>query len=341
MRFPKLRGRLGLILAILAALPPAAYALWWWQAARTVENGVLAWIEEQRANGALVEHGGLSVGGFPFTLRAALEAPHLATRGAEWRGARLVAEAAPWKVTQVALSLPGEHRLTLVQAGQPPLDLTARGGGTGHAVWTLGGTIEQLRLSFADLTALAAEQPVPIAALDIDAAQPGEPPSEHTGTGLTVGLTAHGVTLPDGAPPALGREVKRAEVAARVLGRPPRPEPVSLSAWSRDGGTVELDRLTLDWGPLALAMNGTLALDGDLQPQAALTADIRGAPAVLAAMKPMMRPNDAAMARTVLAMLSRPTGPGGEPVITAPVTLQNRALFLGPLKVASLPRVVW
>lgn len=341
MRFPKLRGRFGLILALLVALPPAGYALWWWQAARAVENGVLAWIGEQRANGALVEHGGLSVGGFPFTLRAVLEAPHLATRGAEWRGARLVAEAAPWNPAQVALTLPGEHRLTLVQAGQPPLDVTARGGGTGHAVWTLTGTVEQLRLSFTDLTAQAADLPVPIASLDISAAQPGEPPSEHTGTGLTVGVIAHDVTLPDSAPPALGRDVKRAEVSARVLGRPPRPEPVSLAAWSRDGGTVELDRLSLDWGPLALALNGTLALDGDLQPQAALTADIRGAPAVLAAMKPMMRPNDAAMARTVLAMLSRPTGPGGEPVITAPVTLQNRALFLGPLKVASLPRVVW
>ncbi len=322
------------------ALPPAAYALWWWQAARTVENGVRAWIEEQRASGALVEHGALSVDGFPFSLRAALDAPHLATRGAEWRGERLVAEAAPWNVTEVAISLPGEQRLTLVQAGQPPLDVTARGGGSGQAVWTLAG-VERLRLSFTDLTAQAADVPLPIASLDLNATQPGEPPSERTGTGLTVGVTANGLTLPDSAPPALGREVRRAEFSARVLGRPPRPEPVSLSAWSRDGGTVEVDRLSLDWGPLAVAITGTLGLDGDLQPQAALTADIRGGAAALTAMKPMMRPNDAAMARTVLAMLSRPTGPGGESVLSAPVTVQNRTLFLGPLKVAALPRMVW
>ncbi|SMH59946.1 DUF2125 domain-containing protein [Azospirillum agricola] len=341
MRLPKFRRRSGLILALLVALPLAGYALWWWQAARMVEQGLLAWVAEQRANGALVEHGGLAVDGFPFTLRATLEQPHLATRGAEWRGGRLVAEAAPWNVTQVALSLPGEQRLTLVQAGQPPLDLTARGGGTGHAVWSLAGTVERLRLSFTDLTAQAAGLPMPIASLDVSAAQPGEPPAAHTATGLTVGIIANGLTLPETTPPALGREVKRAELSARVLGRPPRPEPAGLSAWSRDGGTVELDRLALNWGPLAVTMNGTLALDGDLQPQAALTAEIQGAPAVLDAVKPMMRPNEAAMARTVLAMLSRPTGPGGASVLTAPVTVQNSALFLGPLKVASVPRVAW
>ncbi|MGF7176201.1 DUF2125 domain-containing protein [Azospirillum doebereinerae] len=341
MRFPKLRGRFGLILVLVVALPLAGYAVWWWQAARAVERGVLAWIEEQRTNGALVEHGGLTVGGFPLILRAVLEQPHLALRGAEWRGPRLVAEAAPWKVTHVALSLPGEQRLTLVQAGQPPLDVTARGGGTGQAVWTLVGSVEQMRLSFTDLVAQAAEFPVPIAALEISAAQPSAPPADHTATGLTVSMTANGVTLPESAPPSLGRSVTKAELTARVLGRPPRPEPASLSAWSRDGGTVELDRLGLDWGPLAVAMNGTLALDGQLQPQAALTAEIRGANAVLDVLKPMMRPNEAALARTVLTMLARPSGPGGEPVITAPVTVQNRALYLGPLKIAAMPIVAW
>lgn len=337
MRSSKLR----LILALSVVLLAVGYALWWWQAARAVEQGVLAWIGEQRANGALAEHGGLSVGGFPFTLRAVLEQPHLATRGAEWRGARLIAEAAPWNPTQVALTLPGEQRLTLAQPDQPPLDLTARGGGTGRVVWRLSGGVEHARLSFADLTAQAAGLPLPIAALEVEAIQPGQPPAAHTDTGLTVTLTATGLTLPETAPASLGREVARAELSARVMGRPPRVEPAGLSAWSRDGGTVELDRLALDWGPLALAMNGTLALDGELQPQAALTAEIRGGNAVLDAMKPTLRPNEAALARTVLTMLSRPTGPSGEPVITAPVTVQNRALFLGPLKIASVPRVAW
>ncbi|MFD1624248.1 DUF2125 domain-containing protein [Azospirillum griseum] len=341
MRFPKLRNRLIAGLALLVALPPVGYGLWWWQAARAVERGVLTWIEQQRANGGLANHAGLSVEGFPFALRAALEQPHLATRGAEWRGTRLVAEATPWNPTEVNLSLPGEQRLTLVQAGQPPLDVTAHGGGGGRAVWALNGTLETLRLTFTDLTAQALNQPLPIASLDLSAAQPSQPPGAATDTALTIGVTANGLTLPDNAPPSLGRDVKRAEFSARVMGRLPQPEPVSLSSWSREGGTVQVDRLALDWGPLAIALNGTLSLDPELQPLADLTAEIHGAPAALNAAKPMMRPNEAAMARTVVAMLSRPTGPGGAPVITTPVKVQDHALFLGPLKVASVPRVVW
>ncbi|CAO3413271.1 DUF2125 domain-containing protein [Azospirillum endophyticum] len=334
--------RIATTLILMALLLPAlAYSLWWWQAARSVRDGLESWVADQRANGAVVEHGGLTVHGFPFTLRAELETPHLATRGADWQGARLVAEAVPWNPTRIALAFPGEQRLSVVQPGQPPIDILAPQGGSGDLVMRMSGTLERLALRFTGLTAQVAGQPVPVAALDIGAAQPDRLPAERTTAGLTLTLTADGLTLPDGVPPTLGREVKRTELTLRVMGTPPRPEPASLSAWSRDGGTVEVDRLALDWGPLGAVLSGTLALDAQLQPQAALTAEIRGAPAILDAMKPMMRPNEAAIARTVLAMLARPTGPNGEPVVTAPVTVQDRALFVGPLRVAALPKLVW
>ena len=306
MRIRRIFGIAGLALAILAA----AYSAWWWQAASAVERGVLAWIEAQRADGALVEHRGLTVNGYPFTIRAAVEAPHIATRGAEWQGARLVAEAPPWNHTRIALSLPGEQKLSLAQPGQPPLNLLAKGGGQGHTLLTLSGQPVELRLTFADLVAQPDALPVPIAALDLTATQPAEPPAGHTDTGLSVSLTATGVQLPEEAPGALGRRVDR-------------------------------DSLKLDWGPLKLAMNGTLALDSTLQPQAALTAEVRGFQAVLDALQGFFRPKELALARTMLGMLARPVEPGGEPVLTAPVTVQNRSLFLGPLKVAALPAVVW
>ncbi|BAI72583.1 hypothetical protein AZL_019450 [Azospirillum sp. B510] len=334
--------RIASILVLMVLLLPAiAYSLWWWQAARTVRQGVEGWVADQRANGAVVEHGGLTVGGFPFTLRAEMAAPHLATRGAEWRGARLVAEAAPWTPGHILLSLPGEQRLSVAQPGQPPIDILAPQGGGGDVTMRMSGTLERLALRFTGLTAQVAGQTMPVAALDVGAAQPDQPPAERGAAGLTLTLTADGLTLPDGMPPSLGREVKRTELTLRVMGNPPRPEPASLSAWSRNGGTVKVDRLALDWGPLGAVMSGTLALDAQLQPQAALTAEIRGAPAVLDAMKPMMRPNEAAIAKTVLTMLARPTGPNGEPVVTAPVTVQDRSLFVGPLRVAALPKLVW
>lgn len=337
MRPRKLLG----ILAALLLLLVGGYAVWWWQVARAVERGVAAWEEARRANGAVVEDKGLSVTGFPFTVRATLEAPHLATRGAEWTGARLVAEAPPWNHTRIALTLPGEQRLTVVRAGLVPLTLLAKGGGQGHVLLTLAGQPVELRLGFADVVAQPDVTPVPVASLEVTATQPPEPPASHTDTGLALTVTAHGVTLPEEAPGSLGRRIDEAVLSARLLGRPPRPDPAGLSAWSRDGGSVELDRLGLDWGPLKLSMNGTLALDGNLQPEAALTAQVQGMNAVLDAVQGQFKPKEVALARTVLTMLARPTGPDGAPVITAPVTVQNRSLFLGPLKVASLPLVTW
>nr|WP_295826336.1 DUF2125 domain-containing protein [uncultured Azospirillum sp.] len=334
--------RIATILVLMVLLLPALlYSLWWWQAARSVRDGLETWVADQRANGAVVEHGGLTVGGFPFTLRAELETLHLATRGADWQSGGLVAEAAPWNPTRIALTFPGEQRLSVIQPGQPPIDILAPQGGSGDVTMRMSGTLERLALHFTGLTAQVAGQPVPVAALDVSAAQPDQPPAERGIAGLTVTLSADGLTLPDGILPTLGREVKRTELTLRVMGTPPRPEPASLTAWSRDGGTVELDRLALDWGPLGAVLSGTLALDAQLQPQAALTAEIRGAPAILDAVKPMMRPNEAAIAKTVLAMLARPTGPNGEPVVTAPVTVQDRALYVGPLRVAALPKLVW
>jgi hypothetical protein len=336
MRTRKLLGAGALLLVLLAA----AYSIWWWWAAGTVERGILAWMEERRAEGALVEHQGLSVGGFPFALRATVEAPHLAMRGMEWQGTRLVAEAPPWDYRRVALALPGEHRLTLIQPGQLPLVLLARGGGQGHTLLTLAGQPLELRLTFADLIAQPEVAPTAIAALELTASRPSTPPASHTETGLTLALSATEVILPEGTPAVLGQTIRQAGAALRVQGTPPGLEPASLSAWSRDGGTVEVDRLALDWGPATVTMQGTLALDAELQPQAAMSAELSGTDALLTALQPQLRPNQVAMARTVVTMLARPDA-NGRPVIQAPVTVQNGALFLGPLKLLPMPRIDW
>ncbi|WP_207456511.1 DUF2125 domain-containing protein [Azospirillum sp. SYSU D00513] len=329
---------------LLLLIPALAWTVWWWWAASAVERGALDWMEARRAEGALVEHQGLRVEGFPFALRATVEAPHLAMRGMEWRGVRLVAEAPAWDYRRIALTLPGEQRASVAQAGLVPLELLSRGGGTGHALLTGAGQPLELQLGFTDLMAQPEAAPTAIAALGVTVRQPAEPPATHKETGLSLALTATGITLPEGLPDAvagpLGRSIPKLEAAARIQGRPPRIEPPSLSAWSRDGGTVELDRLALDWGPAAAALNGTLALDEALQPQGALSAELRGADKLLAAVEPQLPRNQVTLARTVVAMLSRP-GADGTPVIQAPVTLQNGALFLGPLKLMPLPRFSW
>ncbi len=114
-----------------------------------------------------------------------------------------------------------------------------------------------------------------------------------------------------------------------------------LGAWSKAGGTLELKSLIVDWGALGMTTSGTLALDAELRPLAALTAEIEGYGAVLAALADAgtLKTRDAKLATTVLDLLAKPA-PDGARVLTVPVTAQNGTLFVGPLSLVKLGPVV-
>ncbi|WP_431856091.1 DUF2125 domain-containing protein [Azospirillum sp.] len=338
-----LRKRLTIAASIIAAALLAAWCAAWWVVAGTVERGLHAWAEAQRAQGATVEYKDLKVGGFPLLVRASASDGRVAARGIDWRGPAIVAEAPLWDPARIELTLPGEQRLRLNPNAGPPVELAARHGGAGYVTMSSTGTPLEGRLTFPG-AALAPELPgEPVftaAGVELTLTQPPEPPADPQQTGLGATLTVTDMQLP-GAPPAgLGSVVHRVAVALRVQGRPPQIQPEALAAWSQGGGTVAVDSAALHWGPLKLALNGTLALDKDLQPQAAMTAEVRGAAQALTALKDQLKPNEMNIARSVVGMLARPDE-DGEPVIKAPVTIQYRGVFVGPLKVAAVPAIQW
>lgn len=329
------------ILAGVAAIALAGYTAWWWIAARAVERGIADWMEQQRRHGALVDHGGLEMGGWPFALRATATDPAYEGHGVAWSGSRLTAVAKPWDFSAIDLAFDGTHRLSLSADEATKVTLKAAGG-TGRVTIGPDGQPRSLALDFTDLAVMpAAGEPVTVARLDVAGTRPPAPPDSHRDTGLTVTLAAGGLRLPGPAPDGLGPHVQRVNAALRVQGRPPMPERPSIAAWSRDGGVVEVDRLGIDWGPLTMAVNGTVALDAQLQPLAAMTAEIQGAEQALTAVEERLRPNQLAAARSILAMLSRPPEGGGQPVIKAPLSVQNGWVYIGPLKVAPVPRLPW
>ena len=55
----------------------------------------------------------------------------------------------------------------------------------------------------------------------------------------------------------------------------------------------------------------------------------------------MMAPNQATGAKIALAAMSKPGDDGGPPAAKLPITIQDGFLFVGPLKLAQMPRIVW
>ena len=65
---------------------------------------------------------------------------------------------------------------------------------------------------------------------------------------------------------------------------PDGPLVQAIAAWRDAGGTIELDRLQLNWGGLGATATGTMALDQDLQPIGAFSGGIEGFGAILSAL---------------------------------------------------------
>src|SRR6185312_5851696 len=88
------------------------------------------------------------------------------------------------------------------------------------------------------------------------------------------------------APPApwLTRVFAAGQVSARLMGSLDGISRDQVTAWSNDGGTVEIDRFALVWAPLDLSGSATVAMDKRLQPEMSGTARVVGAPALLQAM---------------------------------------------------------
>ena len=97
--------------------------------------------------------------------------------------------------------------------------------------------------------------------------------------------------------------------------------------------------LNLIWGGLDLRANGTVALDPELRPLGALTADIRGYEEALEALAEarLIRRDILPASRITLNLLAKTSETDGRRVLTVPVNAQGGGLYLGPIKLAELP----
>jgi hypothetical protein len=143
----------------------------------------------------------------------------------------------------------------------------------------------------------------------------------------------------------LGRKLDRVAGQLSVRGalNPTDLSPDGLTRWKDAGGTLEITDFSLVWGPLQIAGDGTLAVDGALQPVGAFTAQIAGLDRLVNLLEKTgrMRAQQAAIARIALAVLTRAPANGGSPQARVPVSIQNRQLSIGPIPLLRLPVINW
>jgi hypothetical protein len=194
----------------------------------------------------------------------------------------------------------------------------------------------------ADNIAAVGQAQLAITHAEAQALIPAHAVANHRDTWLTADLRFSGMTLPQAVPP-LGDTIDHLAAAVAIRGTiSGGPHRQALAAWRDDGGTLEVNSFDLGWGTLQLGAKGTLALDAGLQPIGALTALLRGYNEIIDALVTggSLRAGDAALAKIALGLLAK-EGPDGNYEISAPLTLQNGYVFLGPARLARLPNFTW
>ncbi len=338
----------------------SGYAVLWFFGADSLKTAADAWLATQRENGWTIRHQGLEVSGFPLKIRVTLAAPHIAPPPGlgDWvlEADSLRLDAMVWETAAPALRSPAPLRLDLGRDGRWQIDgktLEAR------VHTTSDGAVEGVSVAVEALTAVpfsaldasgTPRQDAPALTLDrLDGAwtrlETPEPVDIKTAV-FSLALSGKGLTLPPDSRAPLGRTWSELLLDARVLG--PLAEDRSfydaLLQWRDDGGVVEVDRLYADWPPLEISVGGTLALDDAMQPVGALSSHVAGFFDALARLEEqdVVRARDATMARVVLGTLAQNAHQGEKgPVMTLPLTIQNRQVSLGPVSLFEVPRVNW
>lgn len=297
----------------------------WLIVAGQIEERTLAWAEARKAEGYTVSWRSLDVGGFPFRFELGFVEPRIGRDGWTAEAPRIDASYRPWRPDRIDLEAPrlalagpeidgsieeakGEVRIEGVQASQVALEgVAATGRIRGDAL----GRADRARLVIDGFSPVAGGLNDTLSgAMSLWGARPNPPIADQ-------------LLFPDPF-----------DFAATGTFKGPLAD---LATWRDAGGTLDLSRVVLVWGPLKLDGDATLSLDGQMRLLGAGTARLQGLNPLLDRLvaKGQVRPQDASVAKVVLGLLAKPTADGGSE-ITVPITAQDGKLFLGPAAVATL-----
>jgi hypothetical protein len=334
---------------LLLVLAAALYTAYWFYMAGAVRQAIGDWIEARRQEGYSVGADRIGVSGFPFVFRARLDGAVLAQDraqpGYELRLPVLVGEAKPWSPRRWALEGERGGRLHLDPGpARPSASITAarlRGLVEPSQAADIAAGATAIELAGDDVV-IQADERLRMARASVSAVLPAKARVSHRDVWTRAALRFEQIALPAGRGPLGGTVEELALTAAVKAAVPQGTLREAVARWRDDGGTLEIERFRLAWGRLVAVATGTLALDAALQPVGSLTATVQGHNEVLDTLVAdgTMRTGDAALAKVALGLLAKPA-PDGRSQIETSVRIQNSEIFLGPARIARLPRFTW
>lgn len=333
-----------LSVAILLLL---AYTAFWATAAGRLRTALATAPEQALAGqGIVLALGDPVVEGFPLHLTV-----RLAGLRAQWPTGTVV-ETGPleltawaWAPSDIAVTGKGPVRLDLAGSSRHAPVAGQAAGLTGALVLGAEGHIRSATLMLEQPRTAAAGGLGPLSAGAATATwtAPLKAPAGPTDPQGRTSLLIQGLELPGAVPAPLGHRVDQIALSFEPHGPlPARPDAQGLAAWRDGGGTLEILALRLLWSGIDMRVEATLALDRDMQPEGAGTAELSGSDPLVDMMiqTGSLEAGQGKAVKAALGMMARRTVDGRH-AVAVPVTLQDRKLFIGPIPVATVPPVSW
>ena len=338
--------------AFVAAAAAAGYGTFWFIEAGVVRNGLADWTAGARAEGFIVAYGTPRLSGFPFSIAVHLDQPAITAPEGRWRwtGEAVEADVRPWAFRHVTVHPLGRQEVGLLRAGETALVSASAAKATAVVDVDERGRLtqgsfdaEDLSLEAAGAAAAASVHSVHLALAGIGgAAAPAQGPALPQTAALALDL--EGITLPAAEAGLLGPKLGPLTAEAQLRGPVDGKGPIeAIKAWRDAGGTLELKHFSLDWGPLQISGNATLALDPNLQPEGAGTGEIRGFAETVDALvgQGLVRPDAGALAKAAFGLLAKTPPGGGAKVLSIPLSIQRQTLYAGPFGLMKVPTIKW
>lgn len=340
-----MRRRLALLLAVCAVLG-ISHFLYWRYAQRQLVRGFEHWIANAERHGWHVAARTAAGGGWPLAAR--LDLSDVTVSGGTAPPVQDIVWQIPTVSVAVALIAPqrldlefrGDQRIRVRAAPEyairsTQLQVACYGAPNGGPI-SLDLTATQLRLS---PVGSGPHRELMLGALEghLDLTTPGDSvPFTVTGTDLE---------LPPGERWPLGPTVRSFTLEGVATGNlASGATPAEWAqAWRDSGGSSEVRRLAVEWGPLAITATATVALDEQLQPMGAGNAKLVGYPAALdtLARNGALSRSAATAAKAVLSLLAPAPGSGDQDEVEVPLTLQYRTLSIRQIPLLRLPELDW
>lgn len=341
LKAPIRRLKWALIVVFVLAVLSLVYSSWWFIIASQFEKSVDIWIEQQRDQGILITYKKRSQTGFPGSVKLTVLVPHLEKpnqMGGSWSSDTLKLSLKPWAFNTLEFDLSGQHQWKLnKQTGVKTFEgnaekwrgmLMLKDGVADQVIVNLSG-LKINDLSANDTFKITETE---ISLLDISSDVP------------SFKIRIRDMEMPERVQLPLGRNVRHIDAKGYVTGRfQVEHWPYVLASWRDEGGTVDFKLFDIDYPPLRVRGDGTLALDTQMQPVGAFAVKAGGVFATVDALynKGLIPIGMLFATKIALGVLSKKSEDGKNSYLDMSLTLQDRTLYAGTLKLLKFAPIRW